>query len=109
MAYFQYGADIERNYRRIDFVGVLARHVFEAPKSIHSFDKAYGISRMVEKRLKARVNLRWMATYRTLFIIIIALIIGKLLCGGSFPGFILLILLKICLTFVFALYDFFFK
>lgn len=106
---FQYDVAIERNYKRRDFVGTLTRHIFEEPKLIQTFDKSHGISRLVEKRLKPRINLRWMASYRTIFMISFALIFGKLLFGGSFFGFFLLILFKLLIIFVLAAYEFLFK
>lgn len=90
-------------------MGRLARRILEAPRIVQSFEKSHGSSELIERQLRPRINLRWMASYRTVIIVILSLLIGKLLFGGSLSGFLTLILFKILMTFLLAFYEFLFK
>lgn len=106
---FQYAVEIEQLYRRSDLVGRIARRVLESPRIIQTFEKSHGSSELVERRLRPRVNLRGLASYRTVFIICLSFLVGKLLFGGSFFGFFMLILFKVTMTLLLATYEFVFK
>lgn len=101
--------EIEQLYRRPDLVGRIAHRVLESPRIIQTFEKSHGSSELVERRLRPRVNLRGLASYRTVIIIALSLFVGKLLFGGSLFGFFLLVLFKITITFLLATYEFVFK
>lgn len=90
-------------------MGQIARRILESPIIVQTFEKSHGSSQLVERRLRPRVNLRWLASYRTVFIIILSFLFGKLLFGGSFFGFFMLILFKISMTFLLATYELLFK
>lgn len=107
--YFQYAGEIEQLYRRPDFIGRIARRVLESPIIVQTFEKSHGSSQLIERRLRPRVNLRWIASYRSVIIFILSLLFGKFIFGGSLLGFILLILFKITMTFMLATYEFLFK
>lgn len=107
--HFQYAVEIEQLYRRQDLVGRIAQRVLESPRIVQTFEKSHGSSVLVERQLRPRVNLRGLATYRTIIIIALSFCVGKLLLGGSFFGLFLLIIFKIAITFLLATYEFVFK
>lgn len=105
----QYAVEIEQCYRRHDIIGQIAHRVLESPRIVQTFEKSHGSSQLVERQLRPRVNLRGLASYRTVILIMLSFIIGKLLFGGSFFGFFMLILFKITTTFLLASYELLFK
>lgn len=105
----KYATEIEKYYKRNGLIGIIARNLLEPPRDVQTFEKSDGSSYLVETRLKPRINLRWMATYRTIIFIFLSLIFGKLIFGGSFFGFILMIFFKLLLIFILSAYEFIFK
>lgn len=101
----KYSRDLENYYESAGFIGFIARHILDAPRTIRTFEKSNGISRLVETRLGPRINLRWMASYRTQAIIAFSFIIGKLLFGQPIIGFFVLIFIKFMTIFVASTYD----
>lgn len=106
---FQYAVEIEQCYRRTDFIGRIAHRILESPTVVQTFEKSHGSSKLVERQLRPRLNLRWLASYRTIIIIILSFLFGKLIFGGSFFGFFMLIMFKLSMTFLLATYEFLFK
>lgn len=112
--HFQYAVEIEQCYRRSDLIGRIARRILESPRIVQSFEKSHGSSNLVERRLRPRINLRGLASYRTIIqIIILSVFIGKLLggslIGGSFFGLFMLIVSKAMLTLILASYEVLFE
>lgn len=105
----KYGREIEMYYQRNDLTGMIARNLLEPPRIHQTFEKFHGTSHLVENRLKPRINLRWIASYRTIIFIFLSLIFGKLIFGQSLTGFFLMIFLKLLLIFISSTYEFLFK
>lgn len=103
----KYATEIEKYYNRNDLIGMIARNLLEPPRDVQTFEKSDGSSYLVEARLKPRINLRWMASYRTIILIFLSLIFGKLIFGGSFFGFFLMILFKLLFIFILSVYEWF--
>lgn len=101
----QYSEDLQDYWNRNDFVGKLTHRLLEPPVSIRTFEKSHGTSRLRENYLGARLNLRWIASYKTIAIIFLSLLFGQLLYGIPVFGFFLLILFKFFSIFLFAAYD----
>lgn len=101
----KYSRELENYYERTDVVGIVARHILDAPRTIQTFEKSNGVSRLIESRLGPRINLRWMASYRTQSIIAFSLIIGKLLFGQPIFGLFVLICIKFLTIFVASTYE----
>lgn len=102
---FQYGSNFESVYHRNDFAGILCRHLLEPPRTIKTFEKCRGVSQLVESRLGPRVNLRWLASYRFLILILLSSLLGKLIFGGPLFGFFVLIVIKFLIVFFVSAYD----
>lgn len=105
---FQYAVEIEQLYRRQDLLGRVARRVLESPRIVQTFEKSHGSSELIERELRPRINLRGLASYRTIIIIFLSFLVGKLLFGGSLFGFFMLILFKITMVLLLATYEFLF-
>lgn len=101
----KYSRELENYYERTDVIGIVARHILDAPRIVRTFEKSNGISRLVESRLGPRINLRWMASYRTQSIIAFSLIIGKLLFGQPIFGLFVLICIKFLTISVASTYE----
>lgn len=101
----KYSRELENFYKRADVVGFIARNTLDAPRTIQTFEKSSGTSRLVESQLGPRVNLRWMASYRTLSFVAFALIIGKLLFGRPALGLFVLIFIKFLTVIVASTYE----
>lgn len=101
----KYSRELENYYKRPDIIGFVARHTLDAPRTIETFEKSNGVSRLVESRLGPRINLRWMASYRTMSIIAFSLVIGKLVFGRPILGFIVLIFIKVLTISIVSAYD----
>lgn len=88
-----YPRQLEQCWYRNDLVGRCARQVLSAPLVVHSFDKSDGVSRVCERRLRPRVNLRPLASFRALSLIGGSFLVGQLWWGVPSFGFIALVLL----------------
>lgn len=88
-----YGAQLERGWRRRDLLGRCARQLLSAPLRVHSFDKSQGVSRVCERRLGPRVNLRPLASWQAIVLVAASFAGGWLWCGVPSAGFVGLLLL----------------
>lgn len=105
----KYATEIEKYYKRNDFIGIVAHNLLEPSRLHQTFEKSDGSSQLVETRLKPRINLRWIASYRTIIFIFLSLIFGKLIFGTSFFGFFLMVFFKLSFIFILSAYEFLFK
>lgn len=95
----QFHRQLNDYWHRNDVVGRMVRQLLYPPMVVHSFDKSRGYSRAIEDRLPARVNLRFLASYQSLVLLLVSFAVGQLMFGAPSYGFFALIL---C-TFVYTL------
>lgn len=88
-----YPQQLEQFWYRNDLVGRCARQLLSGPLVVHSFDKTTGVSRVCEQRLRPRINLRPLASYRTLALLGCSFVAGQLWWGVPSFGFLTLLLL----------------
>lgn len=105
----KYARELEIYYQRNDLIGIIARNVLEPPRLHQTFEKSRGTSHLVENQLNPRINLRWIASYRTIIFIILSLIFGKLIFGQSLTGLFFMIFFKLLFIFISSTYEFLFK
>ena len=79
-------------WHREDFYGKLAKRVLTPPIETRVFDKSRGVSELQVQQIGARVSLRKFAGKKTLFLLILAIVLGRIFFGASSLGFILYIL-----------------
>lgn len=97
----QFHNELNEFWHRTDICGRIFRQILYPPMVVHSFDKTHGYSRACEDRKPARVNLRFLASYQTLSVILLSLFLGQLLFG--LPSFGLLALLLISFFYLLVL------
>lgn len=87
-------------WHRHDQMGRMARQILEPPLTVHSFDKSRGVSMVNERHLGPRLNLRFLATYKTLALIVASFGFGQLMFGVPSFGFLLLLAMTMFCLFV---------
>ncbi|XP_055374987.1 sphingomyelin phosphodiesterase 4 [Condylostylus longicornis] len=98
-----FGGEIQKLWDRKDFWGKLTRQIIYPPITIQWFDKSKGISELHEDCLAPRLCLRLFGSYKTIFTLILACIIGKIFWNSYVFGIILLGLLSLLYLFISAL------
>lgn len=112
--YFQYEEEICELWNRADLIGRISRQILLPPQTIGNFDKCQGnhseymfcftsiskhnpilgLSYLVEEDVGPRVSLRFLATYRSIIVLVIALLLGKYFFNATPLGLILLIVIS---------------
>lgn len=87
-------------WHRTDQWGRIARQILDSPMTVHRFDKSRGISVVCENRLTPRLNLRFLANYQSLVVIVASFGLGQLCFGVPSFGFLLLLFLTASFLFI---------
>lgn len=82
-------------WHRPDQWGRIARQILDAPMTVHRFDKSRGISVVCENHLTPRLNLRFLANYQSLVVVLVSFVLGQMAFGVPSFGFLLLLLMTI--------------
>lgn len=90
----QFHNELNDCWHRNDIFGRIVRQILYPPMVVHSFDKSCGYSKACEDRKLARVNLRFLASYQTLSVILLSFLLGQLLFGVPSFGLLALVLLS---------------
>ncbi|KAM7362658.1 sphingomyelin phosphodiesterase 4 isoform 2-T2 [Cochliomyia hominivorax] len=98
----KYGPQLQTLWNRTDIVGKLSRQILYAPMTAQWFDKPRGVSELCEQQVPARLCLRFLASYRSLTLIFLALLIGYIFWGSSTIGLIILLLISLIYVFIMA-------
>lgn len=80
-------------WNRTDLVGKLSRRILQPPVVIQNFDKTQGVSLVQYKNLGPRLSLRLLASYKTIFLMFLAMFAGHIIFGSAGYGIFLLCLL----------------
>ncbi|XP_065354965.1 sphingomyelin phosphodiesterase 4 isoform X2 [Calliphora vicina] len=99
----KYGPQLQTLWTRSDIVGKLSRQILYAPMTAQWFDKPRGVSELCEQQVPARLCLRFLASYRALALIFLALALGYIFWGSSTFGLTTLLLITIIYVFIMAL------
>ncbi|KAI8129032.1 Sphingomyelin phosphodiesterase 4 [Lucilia cuprina] len=105
----KYGPQLHTLWNRKDIVGKLSRQILYAPMIAQWFDKprascdVSGVSELCEQQVPARLCLRFLASYRSLALIFLALGIGYLFWGSSTIGLTILLFISLIYVFIMAL------
>lgn len=102
----QYSGEFQRFWNRSDLFGHLSHRILEPPLKVMSFDKANGMSELIEETLGARINLRKYGSYRSVIVIAIAIWLGHLCYGSLTYGLCMLIAFNVVATLLLSIYDF---
>ncbi|XP_075145341.1 sphingomyelin phosphodiesterase 4 isoform X2 [Haematobia irritans] len=105
----KFGEEFHKYWCRPDFVGKIFHQILYPPMTAQWFDKprvclpVSGVSELCEEELPARLCLRFLGSYRTLGLILVALLIGYLFWGSSVTGIIGLLFISIIYVLIMAL------
>lgn len=95
--------EIDQYWHRRDFKGRLARQVLLPPMIAQTFDKSTGVSELKSTELPPRICLRSLASYKSVCMVMVSLLLGYFLWHAPSYGLFLLILAATIQVFVKAM------
>ncbi|XP_059620057.1 sphingomyelin phosphodiesterase 4 isoform X2 [Phlebotomus argentipes] len=93
-----FGSDFQRIWQRNDIWGVLLRPLLAPPMVAEYIDKSSGRAVFREKYLGPRVRLRSLASYKTFFLIALAMFCGKFFFNSILAGVFLLMIFVLVIS-----------
>nr|XP_013101708.1 unnamed protein product [Stomoxys calcitrans] len=105
----KFGEHFNNYWSRPNIVGKIWHQLLYPPMTAQWFDKprvrlhVSGVSELCEEELPARLCLRFLASYRTLALIILTMLIGYIFWGSSITGIIALFFISVAYVLIMAI------